>query len=229
MKNLSLLLAIPILLVLLNTVFDPSIVSAQKDDTPPDGAEEILQDQNVYDNSPDIPEQMDSIDTTTDENGKILDPFFVDISVGPQSPWNGKVPLTVTIRSKIDASRTEVTWEYGYGVSIDDTEYKNFFPLPKDTETTVTGYLKPAQSGPYTITVNVTDWGYGRNYSSTDTVRIDIDENLLVTPSHPNRVMLVIIRVIVLILLAIVFLVIIYFLGKKFLTWLKIWLKPPQI
>lgn len=173
----------------------------------------------------------DVTDSQSDEivsvDGVLQNPFDVSISLGTQSPWSKKVPLYVSITPRIDATRTQITWETRYGLDF-KYNYDDFFPMSKGVTQVFTAYVVPDEPGAYNLSVNVTDWGYGKNFTSTDNISITFGEDLITAPETQDYHQAVIIRYAILFFGALAFVVLLVFLGKFGLKWLKEWLKPPE-
>lgn len=153
--------------------------------------------------------------------------FEIRITVGTQSPWNKRVPLILTVIPNLDSERTEVSWDVPFGVEIIDGN-KNFFSASKGKSFERKVYLLPSKSGRYTITANVTNWGYGSNYTSSENITLTFGQDLVTEPETANYTTASIIRYTMILLFAGGGIIGIYFGFKKFKKPIKAWFKPPQ-
>lgn len=204
----------------------PTIDDGADPTTPPDQGDSNIEGPTPTP-APGSNEIVEDAEDTSGE-GKILDPFQVRLTAGVQSAWTGRIPLTIEITPRINAQRTEVSWDAGFGVSIVD-RFEDFFAIPQGQTVVKKAYIVPSSPGSYTVTVNVTDWGYGRNYSSSDSLIIALDDSLTVTPRPAAYSGAVLIKYIVIGVVSIGLLVAAVFLSKKFIRWMKVWLKPPEL
>ncbi|MCB9790585.1 hypothetical protein H6764_01030 [Candidatus Nomurabacteria bacterium] len=153
--------------------------------------------------------------------------FDIKIDVGTQSPWNKKVPVTLTITPNLDSNRTEVSWDVPYGVEIVDKN-QNFFSAGKGEAFKRKAYVFPGKPGTYTITANVTNWGYGSNYTSSENITLTFGTNLVTDPETSSYTIASIIRYTVILLIFASIIAGTYFGFRKFKQPIKAWFKPPQ-
>lgn len=170
-----------------------------------------------------------TIDITTGVDTGSQPPFTVEIVVGTQSPWNQRVPVTVKVRPSVDTTRTNITWDAPIGVTINDKNSQKYMVVKKGEVYTTEITIDPIVSGTYTIAATATDWGYGANFASTESINITFDENLIVTPSDPGYSSAVIFRYIIIFFGFIVLGFVLLILGKLAIKKLKEFLKPPEL
>lgn len=153
--------------------------------------------------------------------------FDIELQVGQQSVWTGKVPIQVKFKSNIDSDRTEISWDTPQGIVINNS-FNNFFPVKKGQVYTVNSTISPLQAGTYEIAGNITTWSYSTNYSSSSKVTITFDENLEVSPHLPTYESSLLLKYVIMGVLIVVMLVVLGFLGKIGLKKFAVWIKPPQ-
>jgi hypothetical protein len=153
--------------------------------------------------------------------------YDIEVSVGTQSAWTNKVPITVRFKPAIDSLKTDVSWDAPIGVKITN-KYDNYFATTAGQVYTVTADLTPQKSGTYDIAVNVTAWNTDANYTNTERFTITFDNSLVITPLQPGYAFSIALRIFLYVVAAgiIIFLLIIGL--KKGLLELKQWLKPPE-
>lgn len=162
-------------------------------------------------------------------NTEVKSPFDIELVVGTQSPWNKKVPITVKVRPSQDTTRTNITWDYPVGLELSDKYESNYEAIPQGQVWSYTIKVKPVVSGTYTVAATATDWGYGSNFTSSESVSVTFNENLVVTPITAQYTTAVTVRYIVIVLLGILGMAVLYILGRIGLKSLKKWLKPPEL
>lgn len=173
--------------------------------------------------------QSDSTVDGTLGNNDVTSPFDIELVIGTQSPWTKKVPITIKIRPSQDTTRTNITWDYPVGVDIKDSNATSYEAIPQGQVWSYTVKIDPIVSGTYTIAATATDWGYGANFASSDSINITFNDNLVVTPSTAGYSTAVTVRYIVITLLFILGGVAAYIFGRVGLKRLKQWLKPPEL
>ncbi len=185
-------------------------------------------DEDVADNDDKTDYYEDDIEDSSEETEQgIINPFDIKITFGTQNPLNKKIPVWIAVTPNIDAERAEITWDSRYGLTF-IPQYEQFVKLNKGETYSFKTILVPEEPGSYTLTVNVNEWGYGRNYTSSSDIQLKISENLVTDPATEGYGIATIVMYIVLALIAVAVIFLLIFAGKKFATWMKEWLKPPE-
>jgi hypothetical protein len=167
--------------------------------------------------------------TTSVDKETTVQPFNIEVEIGTQSPWDKSVPIIVKVRPNQDTTRTNITWDTPVGVELTDKNEYTYLALPKGQVQVYEVRVKPIVSGTYTIASTATDWGYGANFASTDSITITFNENHVVTPQSTGYSGSVIIRYVVITLSTALIGFLLFLLGKFGLGKLKVWLKPPEL
>lgn len=160
------------------------------------------------------------------QNPDLSDPFEITLSVGRQSAWTGRVPITITFVPKIDSTRTAIEWDAPPALNLEQ-DYENYFPATQGVAYSREVSIDPSSPGRFTITANIIDWGYGRNVSSSENITIVIDDDLLISPQDPNYMLFVGAKYLVYTVGLIILLAASAVAVKITLRRLKVWLEPP--
>ncbi|WKZ31055.1 MAG: hypothetical protein QY318_04420 [Candidatus Dojkabacteria bacterium] len=155
------------------------------------------------------------------------EPYEIDLSFGTQSPWTKKLPLIVKIKPNVDSTRTEVALDAPLGLGY-KKNFNDYFAVKEGQVYEKTITLYPENPGTYTVTVNVVDWGYSTNRSSSQNFKITFGEDLVTEPKTANYDNMNILRYIINLSLLVLLGVAAFFGGKRLLKFLKQWLQPPQ-
>lgn len=107
--------------------------------------------------------------------------FTIETAVGTQSVINGKIPIYLYLKPKIDSSKAQLEWNVPRGLDA-MSSVDVWFEMEEDTGRTFTLYVSPQTEGHYKIVVNVTAWRFDTNYVDSEEIEIDIDSDLLMTP-----------------------------------------------
>lgn len=173
-------------------------------------------------------EQNDSnLTSDTDESQDLSNPFQIEMKVGTQSPWSKKVPVEVIFTPKFDSSRTQVDWDIPLGLEV-EKKYQDFFDAKKGETYSVEALIDPQQPGTYNIVVNITNWGYGSNVTSSSKMTLTFDQSRIVEPRTAGFQTASTIRYIVVLGSLVLIGIGIFFGAKKGMRSLQAWLKPPQ-
>lgn len=168
-------------------------------------------------------------DTTTDTGKVDINTKYFDIklSLGTQSAWNNSIPLIIQLTPKIDSEKTEITFDTPIGLQV-TSNYKKYFVGKKGNTYELTGTIKPSKAGVYRIAVNAIAWQYNTNYTSSQTITLELDKNLKIVPQTQAYYVGVVIKYFVFALIAggIVALIVVF--GKKGLKKLKVWMTPEE-
>lgn len=220
------------LLIFLN--FGHSVVRAdvldasdtQIEDKKPSPEEEV--DSNIdepEDLEPPMDKDNEEFEDDYNDEGEIESPYELSLEIGTQSAWSKEVPVYLNITPLVNSSRTEIRWDSGFGIEF-DPQYQNMFALDKGETGRYRVNVIPRKDGSYVITASVTNWGYGRNYTSSKRIDLVFDENLITEPRTSGYTFSLVLKYLTYLLILVVLLVGGFFLAKYGLTWLKQWLKP---
>lgn len=184
----------------------------------------LLQNSNVFASGPTPPEDL--VEKEETETAP-LDPYDIELSFGTQSPWTNRIPLTIRIKPNIDSSRTEIAIDAPLGVGYMEN-FEDYFVAKKGQviEKKVTIY--PENPGSYNVTVNVIDWGYSTNRSSSESFRLTFDENLITVPKTANYDNMNILRYVINLSILAIIGIGLFFGGKKGVKYLGKWFQPPE-
>lgn len=162
-------------------LFCDGLVWAQEDVTLDSEEEyEVVVDDMSDDNEDADTDEEIAVDESGDEftGGSF---FTIETAVGTQSVLNGKIPVYLYVKPRIDSSKTQLEWNVPRGLeAVSSTDI--WFEMEEDVGRTFTLYVSPQVEGYYKIIVNVTAWRFDTNYVDSEEVEIDIDSNLIVTP-----------------------------------------------
>lgn len=173
---------------------------------------------------PAVPEELVEVNESEKQP---IEPYDIDISFGTQSPWSKKLPVIIKIKPNVDSSRTEIALDSALGVGYREN-FNDFFAVKAGQVYEKSVTLFPENPGRYTITVNVIDWGYSTNRSSSVNFQVTFGEDLVTEPKTANYDNMNILRYIINIVILLLVMVGVFFGGKKGLMFLKKWLQPPQ-
>ncbi len=165
-------------------------------------------------------------DNEVEDSTTIKREDLVEVDLEPQSVWNNKIPVVIRLKAPVSANDVQVVWDVPDGLIVEPL-YNNYFSLEKGQVTTVKANLIPESPGKYTIAVNVIYWAE-TNYSSSDKMSLEIDQDLLVTPQSSGYKFNVMIKKGLIGLGIVVILAVLAILFKILLASLKEWLKPPK-
>ncbi len=149
----------------------------------------------------------------------------VELTVGTQSPWNSSVPVTVKFKPKVDSVKTEISWDFPSGLEL-VKKHPQFVSVVKGEVYSYEAVLKPDSVGTYSVAVSVTAWELESNYSSSESIIITFDENLIVSPPTLGYSGAVLMKNVVYVLGAITALVGLFFVGKLLWKRFKQWFFP---
>lgn len=168
-------------------------------------------------------------DTTTDTGKVDINTKYFDIklSLGTQSAWDNSIPLIIQLTPKIDSEKTEITFDAPIGLQV-KSNYKKYFVGKNGNTYQLKGTIYPSKSGVYRIAVNAIAWQYNTNYTSSQTITIELDKNLQIVPQTQGYYIGVVIKYLVFILLAGGVIALIVIFGKKGLKKLKVWMTPEE-
>lgn len=170
---------------------------------------------------------LDNTATDKDTLESTSDLFTVELIADTQSPWTKSVPLIIKFRSNIDANRVEISWDAPAGVKI-TRSHPQFISVKKDQVYVYKAKLKPETSGLYNIAGNVTIWEHNTNYTTSSSINIRFDQDLMVSPQSAGYTGALIIKYITIFIIILIASTVII-LGIKYLfKYLKEWLKPPE-
>lgn len=153
--------------------------------------------------------------------------YDIEVTVGTQSAWNNKVPITIKFKPTIDSLKTDVSWDIPIGVKIENN-FKNYFPTKAGEVYTVQSYLIPEKAGAYDLAVTITAWNTESNYSNSQQVRIEFNKSLIVTPLQPGYTMGIGLKIFIIIAGAGIAGYLLIIGLKKGSKMLLNWLKPPE-
>jgi hypothetical protein len=176
-------------------------------------------------------EEEDTAETevTTSTVKESEDFYDVKLIVGSQSGLDKYVPITVRITPHDTPSKTQITWEVpdDFNIRVKHSEFIE--GLVKDQTYEYKVRVKAKEAGTYEISVNVTAWEPESNYTTSSSVLVSFDKDLIVDSSDSVYILTKVLQI-VLILLAIAGAGFGIFLGwKKLSVFLKDYLKPPEI
>jgi hypothetical protein len=164
----------------------------------------------------------------SDTTSKLSATYYdIEITVGTQSAWTNKVPVTVKFKPSIDSLKTDVSWDAPIGVKVENN-YTNYFATKAGQVYTVTSDLVPSKSGSFDIAVNVTAWNTDANYSNSQHFTIDFNSSLIVTPLQSGYTVGIAIKIFLIIVGIGVAGFLLYIGTKKGIKLLQAWLKPPE-
>lgn len=193
--------------------------------------------ENLYDEATLENESVEANDTgeepivTEETNTEISTQNFYNLEIikGSQSAFDKFVPITVRITPNETPVKTQITWDVPDDVRIrvNHPEFINSMIKGETYEYKVR--IKPNDPGIYEIAVNVTAWQHETNYTSSETIRLEFNDNLVIDPNDSNYQIFNILKIILIIITIGGAAVGIYFSGKKLLTFLSDYLKPPDL
>lgn len=196
--------------------------------------------EDLYDEAT-LDENTETSDTTTEDTNdeEVVDTtseeylsqnfYTVEIVRGSQSAFDKYVPLTVRIIPNETPVKTQITWDVPDTMDI-RVKHSEFISSMVEGETyEYKVRIKPSESGTYEITVNVTAWQHDSNYTSSESILIEFDNNLVVDSSDTNYVVSMVAKVVLIILALGGAGYGIYIGGKKLMKILSVYLKPPEL
>lgn len=175
--------------------------SAHAQDLPEKDNERELFDEGegVMDDSYLDEELVDQTSGDSSSKAQVQGMFEISAEIGTQSVLNNEIPLTLTIRPKIDSKKAEVKWDLPRGLTA-RSETNRWFTMEKDVPRTFTLEVEPEASGRYVIVADVTAWRYDTNYVASAEIELQIDENLHVYPMQEeyknNRTIMIVLTVV---------------------------------
>lgn len=142
--------------------------------------------EDVVESEEDVTEDGSGVDSVTGEETTgdevVGGSFFtIETAIGTQSVINGKIPIYLYMKPKIDSSKAQLEWNVPRGLDA-LSSVDVWFEMEEDTGRTFTLYVSPQTAGHYKIVVNVTAWRFDTNYVDSEEIEIDIDADLLMTP-----------------------------------------------
>ena len=151
--------------------------------------------------------------------------FDVEYEVGRQSVWTGSIPLNIYITPSSDYKRVEMTFNNN---TMIDVQYSGpeFFPVTKGETYHVQAKILPKEAGTHQITINAIAWEYNTNYTSSEPMKIQIDENQQIVPQTQAYKILNVLKYILIIVIVIALVAAGYFAINKNMTKIKKWFEP---
>jgi hypothetical protein len=109
-----------------------------------------------------------------------------------------------------------------------DVQYSGpeFFPVVKGETYHVQAKILPKEAGTHQITINAIAWEYNTNYTSSEPMKIQIDENQEIVPQTQTYKILNVLKYILIILIVISIIIAGYFALKKNMPRIKKWFEP---
>ena len=155
--------------------------------------------------------------------------YNIELIVGSQSGFDKYVPITVRITPNKTPTKTQITWEVpdDFNIRIKHSEFIESLVKNETYEYKIR--VKPEDSGNYEIFVNVTAWEPESNYTTSSSVIVSFDENVVVDSNDTNYIMSKIAKIVLIILIIVGIGFGIYKGWEKLLAFLKEYLKPPEI
>ena len=129
--------------------------------------------------------------------------FTVELMSDTQSAWNKSVPLIIRFRSNIDADRVEISWDAPTGVKI-NRSHPQFISVKKGEVYSYRANLLPQTAGLYNIAGNVTVWQHNTNYTTSSSINIRFDDQLMVSPQSAGYAGAVIVKYIIIFFLILI-------------------------
>lgn len=155
--------------------------------------------------------------------------YTLEIVQESQSAFDKYVPLIVRITPNETPVKTQITWTIQDNVKTKIRHPEFIEGLVKDQTYEYKMLFKPSNPGLYEITVNVTAWQRESNYTSSDSILLEFNEDLVIDPDDSTYKTMSIVKVFV-IIIGIGGLSYLAFIGgKKLLKILKEYLKPPEL
>jgi len=190
---------------------------------------ENLYEETMLDETSSIEDDSTSEEIVTNEEVLSHNFYTLEIEVGSQSAFDKYVPLTIRITPSETPIKTQLTWDLSddVNIKIKHPEFINSMVKGETYEYKIR--IKPTNPGTYEIVANVTAWQRESNYTSSDSVLIEFNKDLVVNPNETNYQVFNIVKI---------FLIIIglgglgfglYIGGKKLIKILIEYLKPPEI
>jgi len=150
----------------------------------------------------------------------------VESSLGSQSVWNNKIPLTVKFRTNFDSDHIEITWDTPSGIDVSSTQAK-FLKVVAGQTYTYVGYVTPINAGSYSISSNVTAWQFDTNYTASSDVTLKIGSNLHIDPLPADYIGMSVLKYAIFAIGGGLAIYGLFLLFKKFSKIFIKWLRPP--
>ncbi len=183
----------------------------------------------------------DTIDTTTEEetttevadttSEEYLSKNFYTIEMirGSQSAFDKYVPVIIKITPNETPVKTQITWDVPDDMNIHINHSEFITSLIKGETYEYKARVKPTDTGTYEIVVNVTAWQHDSNYTSSKSILITFDEDLVVDPDDTNYQISGIVKILLIIIGIGGAGFGVYIGGKKLMKFLADYLKPPEL
>ncbi len=155
------------------------------------------------------------------------DYFDIEMSLGTQSPWTKAVPINIKFRSNVTAKRVEISWDVPDGLKL-KKRHPQFISTKKGDTYAYKAYVTPSIDGTYNIAGNIIDWEVDTNYTSSDSITVRFDEDLVTDPQTPGYSGAVLTRGLIIALFYAGLLAGLYFALKFAYKKLLVWLTPPE-
>lgn len=152
------------------------------------------------------------------------DDILVEVQVGTQSAWSGRVPVKVRFGSKIAGQKIELIWRYPSALEGSQPASK-FYRYEVNAPQVVENQIKPLTPGSQVLVVDVVVWGNDSNYINTSQVTLRFDEQLLLVPQTAAYRNAVLIRYAVLAGFGIGGLLVLFIIGKIIMKLIPQWLE----
>jgi len=166
---------------------------------------------------------------TTNETFLSQNFYTLEIEMGSQSAFDKYVPLTIKITPNETPVKTQITWDLPDDVNI-RTKHPEFIDSMVKGETYEYKIrIKPRNPGIYEVVANVTAWQHESNYTSSDSILIEFNDNLIVNPYETNYRVFNIVKIFLIVIGIGGFGFGLYIGGKKLLVVLTKYLKPPEV
>ena len=172
-------------------------------------------------------EEEEVLDITKEDTSE--DFYNIQLIVGSQSGFDKYVPIIVRITPNKTPTKTQITWEVPDDFNIRIKHREFIESLAKDETYEYKIRVKPETSGTYEIFVNVTAWEPESNYTTSTSTIISFNENLVVDGSDSNYIITTVVKILLIILFIAGIGFGIYKGWNKLLTFLKEYLKPPEV
>ena len=160
------------------------------------------------------------------QDSATTNPVQAEYSVGTQSVWNGKIPVTVKFRTTMNSDYVDVTWDTPYGVDVSSNKTK-FLNVVANQTYVYTGYITPSKAGEYSLSFNVIAWQYNTNYTTSSAINLKISNKLLVDPLPANYTAMMVLKYAIFVIGGGLLVFALYIVIKKFSKIFVKWLRPP--
>jgi len=146
----------------------------------------------------------------------------VKADIQTQQVFTKKIPIKVTFTPKVDGRSCYINIISPSQVEMTKAQY--WIDFEKDESSSKTIYIKPSTSGTFDIRINVIVYGYDINYGDSTSVRITVNEDLIVEESiSAYRLNMLVYTGVLLVVVVAVIIIMIKF-GKQLLSKAKKWL-----